>query len=315
MPSKFYHPRYWLTWLGVGILRFIVLLPWHWQMTLGKWLGLILYFALPSRRKVSQINLEIAFPELSQTDLTTLNRDHFISMGQGLIEIALSWWGNNEKIKKLTHVEGLHHLQDALKQGNVILLGFHFSSLEMGGRIVARKIPMHVVYRAHQNALIEYLVAKQRGTKYGKAIPKNNVRGMIKSIKNGSPVWYAADQNYRGKGSLNIPFFGVDAPTNTGTSKLAKIANAQVIPSITVRLTGKNDDRQGYLVKIYPPLENFPSDDIRRDTTRLNQFLEELIKEYPEQYLWSHKRYKYYQNKQANFYKEYTDNKKSGLKS
>ncbi|GAA0415137.1 lipid A biosynthesis lauroyl acyltransferase [Cocleimonas flava] len=314
MPSKFFHPRYWPTWLGVGILKLIVHLPWRWQMALGKWLGVLIYHAAKTRREISHINLEIAFPELSKTELEALNRDHFISMGQGLIEAALGWWGSDEKIKKLAHVEDFHHLREALKDGNVIMLGAHFSSLEVGGRIMALEMPLHVTYRPHQNALIEHLVAVQRDTKYGKAIPKSNIRDMIKSIKNGAPVWYATDQNYRGKGSLPVPFFGVDAPTNTGTARLAKMTNAKVIPCITVRLTGKKDDRQGYLIKTYPPLDNFPSDDALRDTTRLNQILEELIKEYPDQYLWTHKRYKNYKTTNKDFYKEYAKSHQSGHK-
>lgn len=315
MPSKFFHPRYWPTWLGVGILKLIILLPWRWQMAVGKWLGILLYSVAASRRKISQINLEIAFPELSKSDLEALNRDHFISMGQGLIDAALGWWGSDEKIKKLAHVDDFHHLRDALKDGNVIMLGAHFSSLEVGGRIMALEMPLHVTYRPHQNALIEHLVAVQRDTKYGKAIPKSNIRDMIKSIKNGSPVWYATDQNYRGKGSLPVPFFGVDAPTNTGTARLAKMTKAKVIPCITVRLTGKKDNRKGYLIKAYPPLENFPSDNALHDTTRLNQILEELIKEYPEQYLWTHKRYKHYDTEKKDFYKEYSKSQLSDLKS
>jgi KDO2-lipid IV(A) lauroyltransferase len=315
MPSKFFHPRYWPTWLGVGILKLIILLPWSWQMAVGKWMGILLYSVAASRRKISQINLKIAFPELSKPDLETLNRDHFISMGQGLIEAALGWWGSDKKIKKLAHVEGFHYLQDTLKKSNVVLLGAHFSSLEVGGRIMALEMPVHVTYRPHQNALIEYLVALQRDAKYGKAIPKSNIRDMIKSIKNGSPVWYATDQNYRGKGSLPVPFFGVEAPTNTGTARLAKITKAKVIPCITVRLMGTKDNRKGYLIKAYPPLENFPSDDTLHDTTRLNQILEELIKEYPDQYLWTHKRYKNYDTENKDFYKEYSKSHLPDLKS
>ena len=315
MPSKFFHPRYWPTWLGVGILKLIILLPWSWLMKIGKWLGILLYSVAASRRKISHINLEIAFPDLSENELETLNRDHFISMGQGLIEAALGWWGSDKKIKKLAHVEGFHYLQDTLKKSNVVLLGAHFSSLEVGGRIMALEMPLHVTYRPHQNALIEYLVALQRDVKYGKAIPKSNIRDMIKSIKNGSPVWYATDQNYRGKGSLPVPFFGVEAPTNTGTARLAKMTKAKVIPCITVRLTGKKDNQKGYLIKAYPPLENFPSDDPLSDTTRLNKILEELIKEYPEQYLWTHKRYKHYDSAKKDFYKEYSKSQLPDLKS
>jgi len=305
MPSKFYHPRYWATWLGVAFLHGVILLPWSWQMKIGEWIGRLLYHLLPKRRQVSCINLHIAFPALSDLEIKQLNRKHFISLGQGLIEAALGWWGSEKRIKALTHIEGTEYLEQAKNSERVLLLGSHFASLEIGGRIIANHMPLHAVYRPHQNALIEYLVAKQRTLNCGKAIPKNNIRELIKSIKSGVPSWYATDQNYRGKGSILVPFFGVEAPTNPGTSRLAKMTKATIIPCICVRLLDKKDSRKGYLLRFYPPVEDFPSDNMLADTQRLNQIIEEQIKDFPEQYLWTHKRYKHYKDQNKDFYADY----------
>jgi len=313
MPLTFFHPRFWPTWLGVIILRLLILLPWSWQMSMGKTLGILLYKCLPSRSRISYINLEIAFPELSEDELHNLNRDHFISMGQGVFEAALGWWGSDEKIKDLTHIEGLEHLEASQGKDNIILLGAHFVCLEVGARIISHQTPVHATYRPHQNKLIEYLVALERTVKFGKAIPKRNIREMIKSIKSGVPTWYATDQNFRGKGSINVPFFGVDSPSNPGTARLAKMTGAKIIPVIGVRLNyaantlkGRNKDaRKGYLVIFLPALENFPSGDLYEDTKRLNIIIEDFIKDYPDQYLWTHKRYKHYSNEKRDFYKEY----------
>ena len=95
-------------------------------MVLGKVIGKLLYIGIPARRKISYINLEIAFPELSKEEVESLNKDHFVTLGQGLIEAALGWWGSDAKIKKLSHIEDFHYLQDTLKNHNVILLGAHF---------------------------------------------------------------------------------------------------------------------------------------------------------------------------------------------
>ncbi len=284
-------------------------------MKLGEWLGKLLYAALPSRRKVSCINIEIAFPKLNLDEREKINRQHFISLGQGLFESAIGWWGSDQQIKKLVHIEGFEHLESTLKDHRVILLGAHFASLEIFGRTVAQTMPLHVVYRPHQNALLEHLVATQRSQQYGKAISKNNIREMIKSIKEGFPAWYATDQNYRKKGSILAPFFGVDAPTNPGTSRLAKITGAKVIICISVRLLNNkasdNDSRKGYLVRFLPPLDNFPSESQLEDSTRLNQLIEGQIKEFPPQYLWTHKRYKHYASEGKDFYKEYVINNKT----
>ena len=314
MPTKFFHPRYWSTWLGVAFLHLVILLPWRWQMKLGELLGKLLYPLVSSRRKISCINLQIAFPDLSNAEREKLNRQHFISLGQGLIEAAFGWWGSEKKIKALTHIEGLEHLETAKKAEKVLLLGSHFASLEVGGRIIANHMPLHAVYRPHQNALIEYLVAKQRTQNCGKAISKNNIRELIKSIRAGFPSWYATDQNFRGKGSILVPFFDIKAPTNPGTSRLAKMTKAIVIPCICVRLHQKNESREGYLLRFYPPIDNFPSDDALADTTRLNQIIEEQIKDFPAQYLWTHKRYKHYKDENKDFYADYLSSNESPCK-
>jgi len=310
MPSKFYHPRYWFIWMGIGLLWLISHLPWSWQMFIGKGLGKLLYLTISKRRRVSCINLQIAFPELDDKQLIALNKAHFISIARALMDSALSWWGSKSKVASLTHIEGMEHLEKARKEGNVMLVGAHFTSLEMGGRIVAAHVPIDTVYRPHQNDLLEYIVAKKRAKQYGKTIPKSNIRQMLKSIKSGNVAWYATDQNYRLKGSILVPFFGEDAPTNPSTARIAKMTKAQVIPIFTMRLYGEgnkkgDDNRSGYLLRILPPVADFPSGDEYQDTLRLNRIIEEQIKEFPEQYLWSHERYKFYQSENRNFYKDY----------
>lgn len=308
MPLKFFHPRFWPTWLGIGLLRTITLLPWAWQMAFGRGIGKILYLALPSRRKISCINLEIAFPKLSPAEREKLNREHFLSLGEGLLSTSLSWWASSSTLNRITRIEGIEHIINANEEGGVILVGGHFSSIELSGRILANHIKTQSVYRPHQNSLLEYLTIQKRNQHYGKTISKNNIRDMVRSLKNKQIVWYATDQNYRGKNSILVPFFNVDAPTNSGTSRLSKITNAKVIPIFPIKLSGENE---GYLLRILPPLTAFPSDSPFQDTLRLNQIIEEQVKEFPAQYLWTHKRYKHYDSENKDFYKNYALNNES----
>ncbi|PID34090.1 MAG: lipid A biosynthesis lauroyl acyltransferase [Thiotrichales bacterium] len=280
------HPRYWPTWLGLGILRLIVQLPWSLQMHIGKGLGLLMYHALKKRRYICCVNLELAFPELSNKERQQLNRQHFTSLGQGLLETAMSWWGREEKLAKLTRLEGIEHLHKALESGGVVLLSAHFTSLELGGRMLAPHLPLHVVYRPHQNPVIEQLVAELRAKRYGKAIPRSSIRTMLQSLKKGHAVWYAQDQHFRQKNSLFIPFFGIEAATNTATSRIAGMTPSKVIPFFTVR----NSD--GYLLRFLPELENFPGDSVTDDTLRINQLIEQQVRAFPDQYLWTHRRFK-----------------------
>lgn len=295
------HPRYWPTWLGLGMLWLIVQLPWTLQMRLGKGLGLLMYHTLKQRRYVCCVNLELAFPELNHAERRQLNRQHFISLGQGLFETAMSWWGKEDTLAELAQLEGIEYLQQALATGGVVLLSAHFTSLELGGRMLAPHLPLHVVYRPHQNPVIEQQVAKLRARRYGKAIPRTRIRTMLQSLKQGHAVWYAQDQHFNQKNSLFVPFFGVQSATNTATSRIAGIGTSKVIPFFTVR------NRDGYLLRFLPELENFPGGSVADDTLCINQLIEQQVREFPDQYLWTHRRFKTAPDK-GNRYKTHKDN-------
>jgi KDO2-lipid IV(A) lauroyltransferase len=173
-----------------------------------------------------------------------------------------------------------------MRLGGVVLLSAHFTSLELGGRLLARQIPLHVIYRPHQNPLIEWRVARLRAKRYGKAISRDDIREMLRSLQQGQVVWYAQDQNFGHKNSIFAPFFGVQAATNTATTRISKIGKARVVPFFTVRV------EKGYLLRFLPALENFPGDSILGDTSRINDLIEQQIREFPAQYLWTHRRYK-----------------------
>ena len=120
------------------------------------------------------------------------------------------------------------------------------------------------------------------------AIEREDVRGTLKVLRKGRAIWYAPDQDYGAKQSVFVPLFGVLAATVTATSKFAKLGRAQVIPMTQTRLASG----QGYLIKIEPPLQNFPGETDEQDCILLNQWIEQAIMQQPEQYLWAHRRFK-----------------------
>jgi KDO2-lipid IV(A) lauroyltransferase len=145
-----------------------------------------------------------------------------------------------------------------------------------------------MLYRPIRNPVIEHVQRSAREKLFEQAIQRNDVRMLLRSLKVGKPVWYATDQGYRGKNSIMVPFFGIPAPTNPGLSKLARSSGAAVVPFFGERLPGN----QGYKVTVLPALEDFPSDDPVADLKRVNKLLEDHIRKVPEQYLWSHDRFK-----------------------
>ncbi len=287
----FLHPRYWLLWLGLALLWLLTQLPYVFLLALGRGLGRIMLYLAGSRRHIVRRNLELCFPHLSEPEREQLLRENFASMGIAFFEMAMSWWWPKKRLSKLLKVEGLEHLQAAQEQNQgVILMAIHFTTLEIGAALLGQRHTIDGMYRAHNNPVFDYVQrrGRERHNADSRAIEREDVRGMLKVLRQGRAIWYAPDQDYGPKQSLFVPLFGVPAATVTATSKFAKLGRAQVIPMTQTRLP----HAQGYLIKIEPVLSNFPGASDEEDCLRLNQWVEQAISQQPEQYLWAHRRFK-----------------------
>ncbi len=285
----FLAPRYWLTWLGLALLRGGMRLPYRAQLTVGAGVGILIYYLMPWRRRVAQINIALCFPELSAAQQQALVKNNFRCAGISLLETALSWWASAARLKTLSQIEGIEHLQHALeKNRGVILLSAHFTCLEIGGRLLTLQQRFHVMYKKHRNRLFEALMKQARERNYELAIERHDVRGMLRSLKQGNAVWYAPDQDFGAQHSVFAPFMGIVCATLAAPSRLAKMSGAPVVPFFPQRL----DDGSGYRLILLPALENFPSGDELADATRINAVIEQAVRRAPEQYLWLHRRFK-----------------------
>jgi len=286
---RFLGPRFWPTWLLFGFMRLVTWLPFSGQMAVGSLIGRLAYRLAGSRRHIAEVNIRLCFTDLDTVRVNELVKAHFLSVGKGMVETALCWWGRESQLRKKRILLGGEHLQHGLQQGKgVILLSAHFTTLELGGRLLALDTPFHVLYRQHKNPLFETVMRRARKRRFEKAIPRNNTRALLASLKDNMPVWYAPDQDHAGPQSVFVPFFGVPASTLAATSRLAKVSGAPVVPFFQMRLPGN----QGYLLVLCPALADFPGNDPEADTARINRLLEDVIREMPEQYLWLHRRFK-----------------------
>ena len=285
----FLGPRFWPTWLLFAFLRLTTWLPYAWQMAVGNLLGRLSYYLARKRRHIAETNIRLCFPQLDTKRADELVKAHFLSVGKGIVETALCWWGRDSQLQGKRVLLGSENLQHGLEQGRgVILLSAHFTTLELGGRLLALDTPFHVLYRQHKNPLFETVMRSARKRRFKKAIPRNDTRSLLASLQNNMPVWYAPDQNHRGSQSVFVPFFGIVASTLAATSRLAKLSGAPVIPFFQMRLPGNH----GYLLVLCPALEDFPGTNPESDTARINRLLEDVIREMPDQYLWVHRRFK-----------------------
>ncbi len=283
-------PRYWPTWLGLGLLRASLWLPYPALLALGRGLGGLLYHLVPSRRRVVLTNLRLCFPQMPEAQRHRLAKQNMAATATALFEGALSWWGKDERLRPLYRIEGLEHLQQARAQGKgVILLGGHYTTLEISGRLLAFHVPgLQPIYKPARNPLFEAFMASSRKRLFDDLLPSSEMRRIVRSLKAGKVVWYAPDQDFGRKQTVFAPFFGVATASLTSTAGLARLAAAPVVPYYSERLPGK----AGYLIRLLPALKGFPSGDAVADASTVNQTIENQARQVPEQYLWVHRRFK-----------------------
>ncbi len=275
--------------LGLGILRLVLLLPYAWIIRFGAFLGWLLWPLGKKRRRIAAINLQLCFPEWEEEKRQQVLRDHFRSLGIALCEMALGWWASRERLEKLVHISGMENVEQAKQQGKgIIVLAAHFTSTELGASMLSMYVPGYFMYRPHKNPVLDRVTYKGRMRWTEQSFTRDNIRGMIRALRNNKTIWYAQDQNTSRREGVFVDFFGHKACTNSATARLAKVTGAAVIP---FRCTRREDGR-GYDLVLEPALEDFPSGDLDADTQRINDVIERWVRECPAQYLWVHRRFR-----------------------
>jgi KDO2-lipid IV(A) lauroyltransferase len=282
-------PRHWPAWLGVAAIKLIARLPYPALAWLGRRLGALALHLNSTRRHIARVNIDLCFPQLSPAEREALVEANLRDIGMMLVEFALGWMGTDRALSKLPlTVEGIEHLAAARAAGRgVLLVGGHFSHLELSARLVSSRISIAGMYRKMDSAVFEWAVLRARLHYADAMFDKDDLRGTVKYLRAGGTVWYAPDQDMRNKDSAFVPFFGVPAATITATHHLARLSGAAVIPFFHRRLPGG-----GYALRLGAPLADVPSTDAAADTAKVNGCIEQMVREAPAQYLWVHKRFK-----------------------
>jgi Kdo2-lipid IVA lauroyltransferase/acyltransferase len=278
-----------LTRIAVGIVWALHFLPLSIFSRIGSGLGGFVYFLARSRRNVCLTNLRRCFPQMPERERVATAKAHFRAFGRTLLERSILWWAPREEILRMIDVVGLERIV-ALKGRPLILLAPHFVGLDAGLTRLTCEFDVAGIYSKQKDPWIDALLLSGRN-RFCKGIAisrQEGIRPAIAAVKAGYPFYYLPDQDYGARDAIFVPFFGVPAATITGLSRMAKITKARVLPVVTRMLPGG----EGYEVTCYPAWENFPSGDDAADARRLNEFIEERVREMPEQYFWTHKRFK-----------------------
>ena len=288
MASTLAAPRYWFTWLGVGLMWLVARLPLRAQFALGRAIGAVGHRFARARRHIATTNIALCFPELDTASRDALVREIFTSTGIGAVETAIAWFGDVARLRERVTFDGLDALTTAQERGRgVMLIGAHFSTLDLAGALLSQAVDLDVIYRYNKNPVIEWAMRHGRERRFKGVIERSDTRTVLTRLKDGHTVWYAADQDYGRKVSVFAPFFGVTAATVTATSRLARFNSSPVVFISHFR----DAARQTWSLH-FREVDAFPGADEIEDARRINAVIESEIRRHPDQYLWLHRRFK-----------------------
>ena len=274
-------------------------LPLRLQAAVGNGVGTALFWLIPERRRVTRINLAKCFPAMPEAERERLARAHFRAFSRSVIERGILWWAPRERIERLIRIEGLERVR-AMQGTPIILFVPHFVGMDAAYTRLCIDLDMVGMYARQKDPTLSRLLWRGR-SRFGHQRPisrQEGVRPLVAGMKEGRPLYYLPDQDYGRRDAVFVPFFGVPAATITGLPRMARIAGAKVLPCLVQMLPGG----EGYVIRIEPPWEDYPTGDLQADTRRMNAYIESKAPGMLEQYLWMHKRFKTRPPGESRFY-------------
>jgi len=285
-------------------MRFVLFILWclrwlppSWVGAIGRSLGTLLFHW--GRRRVTLINLKKCFPEKSEEERQHIGRGVFQNLGRATLELGRLWYAPVDLALKDVKLVDRHYMDEWRGKKPVIVLAPHFVGLDIGGARFSREYPeAFSMYSAQKNKVFDKALRRAR-QRYSDAVlitRQQGLRPVLKALKEKKPFYYLPDMDFGAKDAVFADFFGIKTATVTALSRLAEITDARVIPLVT------RQTDTGYEVQFYPAWDNFPSGDAEADARRMNAFLEDRIREMPDQYFWVHKRFKTRPPGESSFY-------------
>lgn len=295
---EFLLPKYWGIWLVLMIFLPLIYLPLRVQFWLGRKLGEMAYLLIKTRVKDTLANLTLAFAQKSDDEKIRIAKQVFVNQGIGIFETLNAWFRPNV-FKRTFSISGLQHLINAQKENKaVILLGGHFTTLDLGGRLCTQFFGADCMYRKQNNALLEWFVYNARRRIFDEQINSRDMKKLITRIKDGRVIWYSPDQDFGLEHGVMARFFGVPSATITAQRRFVGMNKKNPPVFIVFDMIRQTPDnipkgkRPHYHISLSPIIDNYPSDDEMADAQRINDMMESSIKKDIAQWMWFHRRFK-----------------------
>lgn len=265
-----------------------------WRITtrtrLGDALGNLLWLLVWPRRRIALANLRACFPDRPPAQRRAIARACFRNFSRSVLDHSVLWRGTRDDVQRLVRCEGLDIMLAAAREGPLIMMAPHFVGLDAGAIRLATEVRAVSIYARQSNPVWDEVLKMGRHRFNDQVLiardEEGAMRRALRALKSGLPLYYLPDMDHGPHNSIFVPFFGVAAATLPMLPRLAKIAGARVITVVT-ELT-----KDGYVVHLGAPWTDFPTPSIEADTARMNREVERWVLRLPQQYLWTHRRFK-----------------------
>jgi len=283
-----WHPRHWPTLLGLAFLRLVALVPTRFWPSLSVGLGWLLQQLVPSRRRVVERNLQLAFPEQNDAWRDGVCEKNYQALALSLMETAKLWFADPSWLDEYVHIEGEEHLQRLTQQGTpVILLSCHYLSIEIAGAALCRAHPFYPVYAAAKNPLFEAFQKQKRLRFAPDVVLGSDMRKAMRVLRGGGVLWMLPDHAVSGhRGAVATRYFAQPVLSTSGPARLQKRSGAKLVFFELER------QQERLKLVVCPPLSLDESTELEQQAQALNDQFEAMIRRSPTEYFWQHKRFK-----------------------
>jgi len=276
-------------------LQLLSLLPFKFQMFLGKLLGRLLYKVLKKRKKVVTWNIQKCFPDFSESETTELAKENFVRIGQAVFEICNSYYWSDKKFKKkIKNIDEFKKKIEAIKTSNNLLLVPHTGNVDFVVRAPSLFLKVNGMHRSAENKLWDKIMTEGRKKFVDKIFLPNEGKKLLDTLNEGESVLYAPDQDYGFKNSIFVDFFNHKALTVVFPSILVKRTKNKIILLTLVK------EGNGYLADIEELM--LEGEDPAHDLRIINSAIEKFAQNHKSEYYWIHRRFKNRPEGENNFY-------------
>ncbi len=288
----------WAANLGVFLINLTRNWPQGARTRLAHVLSDLFWWVARPRRRVTLTNLRACFPEMPEAERERIGQLTFRNLVRAALDHSVLWNADRQTIENYIKVEGEEHVHDAANRP-LIMIAPHFVGLDAGGvrfNTLARGVS---IYSRQKNPVWDEWLLKGRQRFNDPVLLARqgiDMRSVVRTVRDGLPLYYLPDMDLGPVNSVFVPFFGVQAATIPMVSRIARMTGARVVMAVTEM----TDD--GYVLHFEPPWENFPGESVEEDTARMNRELERWVLRLPTQYFWTHKRFKTRPEGEASLY-------------